>query len=140
MTITVYSNFGFIFSYNYYRQSSRRRFNYYSGMVDFFNVNRGRIHTDPAMTEMIPVAGMRSAPHLDFAGSIRRATGLPTFHASRIQDVATARHAIAAGHLDMVGMTRAHMADPHIVRKITEGREAEIRPCTGANYCLDRKV
>ncbi|MEX1235313.1 MAG: NADH:flavin oxidoreductase [Roseovarius sp.] len=109
-----------------------------SGMVDFFNVNRGRIHTDPAMTHMIPIGGMPSAPHLDFAGSIRRATGLPTFHASRIQDVATARHAIAAGHLDMVGMTRAHMADPHIVRKITEGREDDIRPCTGANYCLDR--
>lgn len=109
-----------------------------SGMVDFFNVNRGRIHTDPAMTEMIPVAGMRSAPHLDFAGEIRRATGMPTFHASRIQDVATARHAIAEGHLDMVGMTRAHMADPHIVQKIQDGKEGEIRPCTGANYCLDR--
>jgi NADPH-dependent 2,4-dienoyl-CoA reductase/sulfur reductase-like enzyme len=109
-----------------------------SAMIDFFNVNRGRIHTDPAMTDMIPVAGMRSAPHLDFASEIRKATGLPTFHASRIQDVATARHAIAEGHLDMVGMTRAHMADPHIIRKITEGREADIRPCTGANYCLDR--
>lgn len=30
------------------------------------------------------------------------------------------------------------MADPHIVRKIVEGREEEIRPCVGANYCLDR--
>ena len=51
---------------------------------------------------------------------------------------ATARHAIAEGKLDMVGMTRAHIADPHIVRKITEGREADIRPCVGATYCLDR--
>ncbi|MCK0120698.1 NADH:flavin oxidoreductase [Loktanella sp. F6476L] len=109
-----------------------------SGMIDFFNVNRGRIHTDPAMTDMIPVAGMRSAPHLDFASEIRKATNLPTFHASRIQDVSTARHAISEGHLDMVGMTRAHMADPHVVQKIMAGREAEIRPCTGANYCLDR--
>ena len=109
-----------------------------TGMVDFLNVNRGRIHTDPAMTEMIPIHGMRSAPHLDFAGEVRRATGLPTFHAARIQDVATARHAIAAGHLDMVGMTRAHMADPHLVAKIVAGRESEIRPCVGANYCLDR--
>jgi NADPH-dependent 2,4-dienoyl-CoA reductase/sulfur reductase-like enzyme len=38
----------------------------------------------------------------------------------------------------MVGMTRAHMADPHIVRKIIEGREQDIRPCVGATYCLDR--
>src|ERR1039458_543522 len=35
-------------------------------------------------------------------------------------------------------MTRAHMTDPHIVRKIVEGREDQIRPCVGANYCLDR--
>lgn len=109
-----------------------------SGMVDFLNVIRGRIHTDPAMTDVIPVQGMQNAPHLDFAGAVRAATGLPTFHAAKIPDVATARHAVQAGLLDMVGMTRAHMADPHVVRKIIEGREDEIRPCVGATYCLDR--
>ena len=81
--------------------------------------------------------GERSAPHLDFAGEVRAETRLPTFHAARIQDVATARYAIASGKLDMVGMTRAHMADPHIARKIAEGREAEIRPCVGMGYCID---
>ena len=109
-----------------------------SGMVDYLNVNRSRIHTDPAMTDMIPVQGMRSAPHLDFAGRIRAEVGMPTLHAARIPDVATARHAVATGQVDMVGMTRAHMADPHIVRKIIEGREDDIRPCVGATYCLDR--
>ena len=109
-----------------------------SGMVDFLNVVRGRIHTDPAMTDMIPVQGMKNAPHLDFAGAVRAATGMPTFHAAKIPDVATARHAVASGLLDMVGMTRAHMADPHVVRKIIEGREDDIRPCVGATYCLDR--
>ncbi|MEN8891287.1 NADH:flavin oxidoreductase [Planktotalea arctica] len=109
-----------------------------TGQLDFLNVIRGRIHTDPAMTDVIPVQGMKSAPHLDFAAEVKRATGMPTFHAARIPDVATARHAIASGKLDMVGMTRAHMADPHIVRKIIEGREADIRPCVGATYCLDR--
>lgn len=109
-----------------------------SGMVDFLNVVRGRIDTDPALTDLIPIQGMASAPHLDFAGEVRAATGFPTFHAARIPDVATARHAIASGKLDMVGMTRAHMADPHLVRKIIEKREDDIRPCVGANYCLDR--
>ncbi|WP_299934621.1 NADH:flavin oxidoreductase [uncultured Pelagimonas sp.] len=109
-----------------------------TGQVDFLNVIRGRIHTDPAMTDVIPVQGMKNAPHLDFAGQVRAATEMPTFHASKIPDVATARHAVSAGLLDMVGMTRAHMADPHIVRKIIEGREEDIRPCVGATYCLDR--
>jgi NADPH-dependent 2,4-dienoyl-CoA reductase/sulfur reductase-like enzyme len=81
---------------------------------------------------------MANSPHLDFAGEVRAATDFPTFHAAKIPDVATARHAIASGKLDMVGMTRAHMTDPHIVRKIIEKREEEIRPCVGANYCLDR--
>ena len=109
-----------------------------SGMVDFLNVIRGRIHTDPAMTDVIPVQGMKNAPHLDFAGEVKKATGMPTFHAAKIPDVATARHAVQAGLLDMAGMTRAHMADPHIVKKILEGREDDIRPCVGATYCLDR--
>ncbi|WP_343315774.1 NADH:flavin oxidoreductase [Brucella sp. BE17] len=109
-----------------------------SGLIDYLNVIRGHIDTDPGLTDVIPIQGMASAPHLDFAGDIRKATSFPTFHAAKIQDVATARHAIASGKVDMIGMTRAHMADPHIIRKITERREEDIRPCVGANYCLDR--
>jgi len=109
-----------------------------SGLIDYLNVIRGHIDTDPGLTDVIPIQGMASAPHLDFAGEVRAATRFPTFHAAKIQDVATARHAIAAGKVDMIGMTRAHMTDPHIVRKIMEKREDDIRPCVGANYCLDR--
>ncbi|WP_417828066.1 FAD-dependent oxidoreductase [Thalassospira sp.] len=109
-----------------------------SGMVDFLNVIRGHIDTDAGLTDVIPIQGMANSPHLDFAGEIRAATEFPTFHAAKIPDVATARHAIASGKVDMVGMTRAHITDPHIVRKIVEKREDEIRPCVGANYCLDR--
>jgi 2,4-dienoyl-CoA reductase-like NADH-dependent reductase (Old Yellow Enzyme family)/thioredoxin reductase len=109
-----------------------------SGLIDFINVIRGHIDSDEGLSHVIPGMGYRLAPHLDFAGEVRAATRFPVLHASRIQDVATARHAIASGKLDLVGMTRAHMADPHIVRKVMEGREHEIRPCVGATYCLDR--
>ncbi len=109
-----------------------------SGLVDFLNIIRGHMETDNALTDVIPIAGMRSAPHLDFAGEVRAAADMPVFHAARINDVATARHAIATGQLDMVGMTRALIADPHIVRKVREGQEHRIRPCVGASYCIDR--
>jgi 2,4-dienoyl-CoA reductase-like NADH-dependent reductase (Old Yellow Enzyme family) len=109
-----------------------------SGVVDFLNIIRGHIDTDAGLTDVIPIAGMRSAPHLDFAGEVRQAAQIPVFHAARINDVATARHAIATGKLDMVGMTRALIADPHLVRKVAAGQEARIRPCVGASYCIDR--
>ncbi|MGZ2385235.1 oxidoreductase [Rhizobium brockwellii] len=109
-----------------------------SGLIDYLNVIRGHIDTDAGLTDVIPIQGMANSPHLDFAGEIRAATNFPTLHAAKIPDVATARHAIASGKVDMIGMTRAHMTDPHIVRKIIEKREDDIRPCVGANYCLDR--
>jgi N-methyl-L-proline demethylase len=107
-------------------------------LIDFVNVIRGNIVNDAALTEVIPIHGMPSAPHLDFAGIVRRETGLAVLHASKIDDVATARHAIRQGLVDMVGMTRAHLAEPHLVRKIQLGVEHTIRPCVGATYCLDR--
>jgi NADPH-dependent 2,4-dienoyl-CoA reductase/sulfur reductase-like enzyme len=108
------------------------------GQIDFLNVIRGHIDTDAALTDIIPVQGMASSPHLDFAGEVRSETKFPVFHAAKIADVATARHAVASGKLDMVGMTRAHIADPMIVQKLMQDREQDIRPCVGATYCLDR--
>jgi thioredoxin reductase len=62
------------------------------------------------------------------------------FHAARIPDIATARHAIAENLLDLVAMTRAHMADPQIVNKLMRGEEERIRPCVGASHCMYKKL
>ena len=109
-----------------------------NGKIDFLNIIRGHIDTDASLTKVIPIQGMPSAPHLDFAGEIKKIVNVPIFHASKINDVATARYAIESNKLDMVGMTRAHIADPHIVKKIIQKKEETIRPCVGATYCLDR--
>jgi N-methyl-L-proline demethylase len=109
-----------------------------TGKIDFLNLIKGHIDTDAALSKVIPIHGMASSPHLDFVGEVREATRFPVFHAAKIADVATARHAVASGKLDMVGMTRAHLADPHIARKVAAGQEQRIRPCVGVTYCLDR--
>src|SRR6478736_1611175 len=80
-----------------------------TGTIDFINIIKGSIATDEAIS-----------------------------HANRIVDLATARYAIAEGLVDMVGMTRAHMADPHIVRKLEAGEVDRIRPCVGASMCINR--
>ena len=108
-----------------------------TGLIDFVNVIRGLVATDAQLSNVIPIHGMPSAPHLDFAGLVKENTDLAVLHASKIDDVATARYAIQEGKVDLVGMTRAHMADPHIVLKVIEEREEQIRPCVGATFCLD---
>ena len=109
-----------------------------SGLIDFVNVIKGHIDTDEGLSHVIPGMGTPSAPHLGTVAALKRELGLPILHAARINDVATARHAVESGALDLVGMTRAHLADPHIVAKIARGEEERIRPCVGVGYCIDR--
>ena len=107
------------------------------GLVDFLNVNYGRIDTELALAnECMPGMAMPGAPWLERAGAFKREVGLPVFHAAKISDIATARYAISEGLLDMVAMTRAHIADPQIVNKIARGEEDRIRPCVGASHCM----
>lgn len=111
------------------------------GQIDFFNCIFGRMDTDLALAEHnMPGMSQPIAPFLKAVGDFKREVRLPVFHAARIADIATARHAIAEGLLDMVAMTRAHMADPQIVNKLARGEEDRIRPCVGASHCMWKKV
>lgn len=106
--------------------------------ADYLSVLGGQAENLPAHELIFPNMSMPSAPYLSVAAAIRAAVQVPVFHAQRIADIATAARIIADGKVDMVAMTRAHLADPHIVRKLQEGRVDDIRPCVGANYCIDR--
>ncbi len=107
-----------------------------AGTLDFFNLIFGRMETEIALAEdNMPGMAFAMGPFLERVGAFRREVKLPVFHAARIADIATARRAVRDGLVDMVGMTRAHIADPHIVNKIRAGQEQRIRPCVGATYC-----
>ena len=108
-----------------------------SGLLDFFNLTHGRLDTDVGRAEYMPGMYVGLAPQLSHVAAFNQMARLskPVFHAARINDLSTARYAVGEGIVDMVGMTRAHIADPHIVRKIAAGEEARIRPCVGATYC-----
>lgn len=108
-----------------------------AGGLDFVSATQGSIETDAAIAYNIPPMGTPSAPYLTLAGQVKAALDVPVMHAARIADVATARYAIEAGLLDLVGMTRALMADPALPRKIAAGQEDRIRPCVGASMCID---
>ncbi len=111
------------------------------GAVDFFNCMVGRMDTEITLVEEnMPGMSRPLAPYLETVGAFRREIGVPVFHAARVTDVANARHAIRQGVLDMVAMTRAHIADPQIVNKIMRGEEDRIRPCIGASHCIYKKI
>jgi dimethylglycine catabolism A len=107
-----------------------------TGLFDFFNVVFGRMDTKMSLAvNSMPAMFVRSAPWLAQAAAFKRAVELPVFHAAKISDLATARYAIREGLLDMVGMTRAHIAEPHLMQLVEAGKEDEARPCVGASFC-----
>ncbi len=106
------------------------------GFVDFFNAIFGTMDTVRGLSEdNMPGMGTPIAPWVRAVGGFRQEVGLPVFHAARISDLASARFAVADGHVDLVGMTRAHIADPHLVTKLSAGNEDLVRPCVGAQHC-----
>ena len=109
-----------------------------SGMLDFLNVAGPSLATDAGLSKAIPTAGTPLAPYLPVAAAVRDAVDLPLLHATRITDLATARYAIESGAVDLVGMTRAHFADPHLVAKLERGEADRIRTCVGASLCINR--
>ena len=105
--------------------------------IRFVSITGGRIESDRALAESIPGMGTPSAPFLELCRTVRAAVDIPVLHATRIADTPTARYAVADGCVDLIGMTRAQIADPHLVAKMAAGQEDDIRPCVGANACLD---
>jgi 2,4-dienoyl-CoA reductase-like NADH-dependent reductase (Old Yellow Enzyme family) len=105
--------------------------------VDLISALGGAIDSDARLTRMIPIMGMASAPHLELIGEMKQKLNVPVMHAGKIADVPTARYAIEAGLLDLVGMTRALIADPYLPTKIANKTEDQIRPCVGASMCID---
>lgn len=95
--------------------------------VDYFSIThgtRGKYVKDSTNEDGVAIPS---------ASKVRAATGIPTLVGQRIRDAGTADHAIKSGHVDMVGMARALIADPDLPIKSQAGRLDEIRSCLGIN-------
>jgi 2,4-dienoyl-CoA reductase-like NADH-dependent reductase (Old Yellow Enzyme family) len=108
-----------------------------SGLFDYVNVSTGSQLSVHMTIPTMEVAEGFLAEHGTRAKAIvgdRMKVAL----AGRIRTLRAAAALLAGGHADLVAMTRAHFADPFLVRKGREGREAEIVPCIGENECILR--
>ncbi len=108
------------------------------GLVDFIDVIGSGADTHAMMANIVPSMAYPPEPFLYLASRIKSEVDVPVMHAQNIKDPVSAARIISEGHVDLIGMTRAHIADPHLVNKLREGRVDEIRQCVGANYCIDR--
>jgi hypothetical protein len=78
---------------------------------------------------------------LPLAAGLKAAIGgaVPVVGVGRIVTPDLAEDALRAGHCDLVGMTRAQIADPDLITKLENGQLNRVRPCVGANQgCVDR--
>ena len=106
------------------------------GEVDYLNVIAGTNMDRLLRAEHWPPTPARHGLFVHLAAGIRSAVELPVFTVGRITDPVRAERILADGEADMVGMTRAHVADPDLIAKLREGRVDDIRPCVGANVCI----
>uniref|UniRef100_UPI0025CC2202 FAD-dependent oxidoreductase n=1 Tax=uncultured Aeromicrobium sp. TaxID=337820 RepID=UPI0025CC2202 len=105
--------------------------------VGFLNVSIAS-YTIPSIGHHVADMSEGHLPYLDRARAIAQVCErLPVLAACRVVDLDDAARALADGRLTAVAMTRAHIADPHLVRKAAEGRHEEIRPCVSCNFCID---
>jgi 2,4-dienoyl-CoA reductase-like NADH-dependent reductase (Old Yellow Enzyme family) len=102
--------------------------------LDFINVSHSAYHGSATMsTQMADMAFAQNSFHHLPRGIAAAVPHIPVFAVCRFRTIAEAEEMLAPGDIAMVGLARAHMADPAIVRKAAEGREAETRPCIGCN-------
>lgn len=110
-----------------------------TGLIDYLGVIGSGADTHNSLANCMPPMALPPEPFAHLAAGIKSVVRIPVMHAQSIRDAVQAERLLAAGHADLVGMTRAHIADPHLVVKIRDDREDEIKQCVGANYCIDRQ-
>ena len=110
------------------------------GKLDFVDVSAGSNADMRSRSIHYPTITSPEKPLVPFARAIKDAVSVPVFCVGKITDPAGAEGILRAGDADMVGMTRAHVAEPAILRKLMEDRLDDIRPCIHGNEaCFGRK-
>ena len=106
-----------------------------AGVYDFFDLSIGAPHSGHLTISPMNIPEGYALP---FGLRAKRVVGdrAAVFVAGRVVSLAMAAQAVADGAADVVAMTRAHLADPHLVRK----RGRETTRCVGANVCVGRAL
>ncbi|MDX6532353.1 MAG: dimethylglycine catabolism [Gaiellales bacterium] len=109
------------------------------GRVDLFSISGGTGATAEAQEASVPTDAFPRGVFNEVAGAMRRTLGVPVLVAGRILTAAEGEAALERGDCDLVGMTRALIADPDLPAKAQAGKAARVRPCVALNQeCIGR--
>jgi 2,4-dienoyl-CoA reductase-like NADH-dependent reductase (Old Yellow Enzyme family)/thioredoxin reductase len=107
--------------------------------LDYFTVTGASGETQRVAQRMMPFADAPAGVYASLAARIRQAVSVPIIYAGRVVDPRHAERLLADGVCDLVAMTRALIADPHLPAKARAGRFQDIRLCLGMqDGCLGR--
>jgi 2,4-dienoyl-CoA reductase-like NADH-dependent reductase (Old Yellow Enzyme family)/thioredoxin reductase len=110
------------------------------GKLNFVDVSAGTNSSMWSRSIHYPTISSGPKPLVPLAKAMRAALDVPVFCIGKIADPGEANAIVAQGEADMVGMTRAHIAEPAIIRKLMEDRADDIRTCIHGNEgCFARQ-
>ncbi|MGE0818115.1 MAG: FAD-dependent oxidoreductase [Candidatus Nanopelagicales bacterium] len=100
-------------------------------LPDLWDVNVSGWSNDSATSRFAPEG--HQEPYIAF---VKGLTTKPVVGVGRYTSPDSMVSAVTRGVLDLLGAARPSIADPHLPRKVREGRLEEIRECIGCNICV----
>ena len=108
-----------------------------SGEVDYVSVTAGNNTQKLARVDHWPPTPAPLAAFRHLSRRVKKAVQVPVATVGRVTTLALAEDILRSGDADLVGMVRANIADPELLPKSRAGRAASVRPCVGANVCIN---
>ncbi len=110
-----------------------------TGLLDFIDVDVGHCfgvhaYVPPSYHEPAEFREAGKALKVDVGDRVK------ILFSGRINEPVVAEELLRSGACDLVGMTRAGIADPEFPNKVREGRMLEMRRCIGCNRCIGEAV
>jgi 2,4-dienoyl-CoA reductase-like NADH-dependent reductase (Old Yellow Enzyme family)/thioredoxin reductase len=109
------------------------------GIADYWMVSGSNTETLRYEAAVTPSHYHPRGVFNDLAALTKSVVRVPVIVAGRMVTAEQAEAALASGVCDLVGMTRALIADPEMPKKVADGRLDDVRVCVGASEgCIGR--
>ncbi|GAA0434017.1 dimethylglycine demethylation protein DgcA [Lentibacillus halophilus] len=109
------------------------------GHIDLFHISGGNAATYAAQSAVVPGDTFARGTYNHASHRMKKHLSAPVLVAGRILDPQQAEDALVNDDCDLVGMTRAIIADPDLPQKTIDGDLSHIRPCNACTEgCIGR--